>query len=90
MASSEHEATSLDNIEREKTLHKDAELQVENATVSRQVPIDEGEVRITPKTWWVIFVSAGFILTLTATADFVRFSLRRSVYPSGQYQRHQQ
>ena len=54
-----HQASSPDPVQREKSLEKDTELQVEDAIMKDPVlhDDDEEEVRITAKTWWVIFVS---------------------------------
>jgi hypothetical protein len=57
MATPAHAPPGLDPIEREKSISKDAELQVENAPEVKGAPVDEEEVHITAKTWWVIFVS---------------------------------
>jgi anti-sigma factor ChrR (cupin superfamily) len=57
MTTSTPETASLDHIEREKSMQKDTEVQLENASDSKTIPIADESVNITPKTWWVIFVS---------------------------------
>ena len=52
-----NQTAGADQIEREKSIQKDAELQLENATETKTLPVADEAVHITAKTWWVIFVS---------------------------------
>lgn len=57
---------------------KDAELQVENAAEAEASPVSDGEVHITAKTWWGIFVSTIDELLTELETDVIRSSRRCS------------
>ena len=90
MAAPANVSPELDPIEREKSIQKDAELQVENAPEVKGAPVDGEEVHITAKTWWVIFVSAINLIKTAWEIDEIRSYHRRSGCRSGQFQRLQQ
>ena len=58
MAEPTSHSAGIDQIEREKSIQKDAELQLEDAGEPKTLSVSGEAVDITPKTWWVIFVRA--------------------------------